>query len=408
VLKVFGLPTGPALSTWNVLVERFQLAIHRSRGGHSASFLPTFDESVALKPDDSENFGRWAMSYELTDTDVESPEPPIFQSTDSQPPLDKLFIRPLSLRLILLQSPAAILPGVLNQIKNVDNLSLETLKFKTTPISENEFDEQLEDDDKKGILITTTATVNVEPESAMRPRVRMGSLDLDFTKPSQQATPGTGNFLRLRPIDEVIDVRTFYHIAISDVLPGGQDYAVSEEFDDSGQEDPLRICVRPKPPIVIRHDVQPPNVNAKLLLVVQEKLTDHHRIILEIISQTPGNARDPKLDVCKAADRAVIVLDRNPFLVAEVKYLSFDRVTAFGTTTVATWDSEDGIAGAWQLQLEERPFCLVLPPQAVGEEMIKDQKIDPIKALPFNFSPPTTMELNARRVRSDLASSLSQ
>lgn len=406
ILSVFGLPTVPVIRSWNKLVSDFQLAIHRSRGGHGVSFLPTFFESSGTGGDGKEKIGRWSMAYEIVDANSESADA-VFESSNAEPPVDKIGIRPLSLRLTnLMGGSPPVLQGVFEQIRNINNQDLATVHLELKSVTPIEFDAQLEVPEKLGVNIETPKAVIIRPRDGTRAVVRMGSLDLDFAA-TVQAVPGTGN-LRLRPIgknfEQVIDVEASYDLAIKGVSPGGQDYAVSEEYDNTVREDSLRPCIRPKPPIVIPlPDLLPgPATPPTLLLRVQEKLSDHHRIILEIISQTAGDKRDPGLSVCQEADRAVLVLDRNPFLVAEVRYLSFDRVTPFGTSIIAVWDSDDGIGGAWQLQLEERPFCLVLPPQAVGEEMIKNQPL-PIKAVPFNLGSATTMELNARRARTDFA-----
>jgi hypothetical protein len=297
------------------------------------------------------------------------------------------------------------LSASLEQIRNIDDQVLETVKFKLTDLSPDELEAQLES--TKGLQLEIKSSALTDPKLRMRPKVRMGSLDLEFSNESKAQGVDRGFFL-IRPRGSAIDVDSSYQLEIKRVSPGGQDYAVSEEFTASSSVENEHVlpCVRPKPPIVIPLEKET-NDHPILILHVQEKLNESvgsHRLVLDLISQSPMNSREPDLDVCREADRTVVVLDRNPFLVAEVKYLSFDRVGPFSSGVIATWNSNDGIAGAWQLQLEERPFCLVLPPQAVGEEMIKDQKIiEPVKALPFNLGPATTFELNARRARTDFA-----
>ncbi|HEX7333346.1 MAG TPA: hypothetical protein VF290_17720 [Pyrinomonadaceae bacterium] len=400
LLKAEGIPWRSVLELWNELVEQFQLAVLRSRAGHGVSFFPTF----TIPSSGPETFGRWVSSYQIIDTNTPNNDVQV-TDPDSEPDESKIVVRPLSLQMMAQPPGNDDLLASLEQIRNIDDQVLETVKFKLTALNSEELEAQLES--TKGLQLEIKGSALTDPKLQMRPKVRMGSLDLEFSNESN-AHGVDRNFFLIRPRGTTIDVDSSYQLEIKRVSPGGQDYAVSEEFTASSSVENEQVlpCVRPKPPIVIPLDKET-NDHPILVLHVQEKLNESvgsHRLVLDLISQSPMNSREPDLDVCRQADRTVVVLDRNPFLVAEVKYLSFDRVGPFSSGVIATWNSDDGIAGAWQLQLEERPFCMVLPPQAVGEEMIKDQKlVDPVKAVAFNLGPATTFELNARRARTDFA-----
>lgn len=112
---------------------------------------------------------------------------------------------------------------------------------------------------------------------------------------------------------------------------------------------------------------------------------------LEIQSQKQGTS--------SGEQRTVIVLDRNPFLVAQVRYSPFDQAAAFASNTIAQWSSGDVEGASWKLQFDEKNFSLILPPQAVGEEMVKDKFIDDSTPFRFNLSPATVLDVDPRQAR---------
>src|SRR5262249_5393422 len=123
-------------------------------------------------------------------------------------------------------------------------------------------------------------------------------------------------------------------------------------------------------------------------------------LISESAGQIPGSENNP----CKSNEqRRVLVLDHEPFLVAEVRYVPFDLVQRFGTSQIGYWSNAEGESAAWKLQFEEQPFCLVLPPQGVGEEMVKDSTTTDDNPLDFNFSPATRLALDPRIARTRFA-----
>jgi hypothetical protein len=86
-------------------------------------------------------------------------------------------------------------------------------------------------------------------------------------------------------------------------------------------------------------------------------------------SARPASENDPG-----PPNNRVIVLDRDPFLVAQVEYPSLTNAAQRTGSLVAQWTNSNIEGAAWQIRTEAEPFQLSLPPQAVGEAMVKDNK----------------------------------
>ncbi len=101
----------------------------------------------------------------------------------------------------------------------------------------------------------------------------------------------------------------------------------------------------------------------------------------------------------------VVVLDRDPFLAAEVDYPDLRRLAKNAdTTVVASWSNQGADGPGWQVLSDQQTFDLVLPPQGIGEQMVKametlpagqDPNLYPGLPMDFRFAPPARLSLQA-------------
>lgn len=93
----------------------------------------------------------------------------------------------------------------------------------------------------------------------------------------------------------------------------------------------------------------------------------------------------------------VIVLDSDPFLVAEVRFDGLHRRSgAASSDVIAIWNMNRVDGAGWELYTNAEPFRLVIPPQSLGEEMPKGRELEDkynassgsLKPLEFRIGPP--------------------
>jgi len=416
VLHVHGLPTRTVAASWNRLVSAFHLFLRGTQGKKDVSFLPQLNDIPATPP--AEQVGWWTMSYELIDARTD--DRTIFLDGDRQDDPTRIAIRPLALHFgERLSAPAGAPPvlkgAVLPQVLMITGAPLSHVNFILADASEDARKKDAENGDRQGIFLNVNEAAEVceavGPGEVCTPggpgdakTVRVGALDLEFGR--SRATQTGQNHLRLAPSGQLVTVDVDAKFFIKGIAPGGQDYSASEELVATTEAQDIAACVRPKPPVVI--SLSGGDSNPRLLLRVRQTYgvdpNPPHQLTLDILSQT-GRTSGASANVCASPDRVVVVLDRNPFLVAEVRYTAFDRLSSFAGNKIATWSS-GGAVTRWDLLFEEQPFCLVMPPQAVGEEMIKGTKLEQdvgANALPFNLGPPTEMVVDSRQVRTNFA-----
>lgn len=102
-----------------------------------------------------------------------------------------------------------------------------------------------------------------------------------------------------------------------------------------------------------------------------------------------SDSNNPKVDF--------IVIDQSPFLIARVR-AELDLVTGLNSE-IGNWDDNESF---WELADKGESFDLILPPQAVGEEFIKDYELfknDAGKTMFYKFSPPAVLKLFRSSVR---------
>jgi hypothetical protein len=229
--------------------------------------------------------------------------------------------------------------------------------------------------------------------------------------------------------------------AVADLAPGGQDDPPDEEYVPDRLNDrngliysiPSRFSVpeeqvetaieahfhRPRPLVIGTSSAAPSAEN--YYLRVREDLVplSTQALRLSVISRkgaappNPADASGNSDQPCapEARNRHAVLLDREPFLVAQVRYPDFST-TAPDSGVIAEWSSEDTTGAAWQLRFNESPFCLVLPPQGIGDEWVKSKEANDPASYPappvplgtpplvpptgFNFSPPTALTVDPR------------
>src|SRR5258708_7534618 len=366
VLHVDGLTTKDVLELWNEWPAAYQRALTQAIGGRPVSFLPRLSAGAGE--------GRWLATYSI-DTGGRQVE-----------------CRPLSVHLCDSGLPDGklTLKGSLSAIRDLDDQEVSQRIFTVEPslnIQKN-YNDLEKTELITGLALKCSAAVGGGASAV----VRMGSLDLDFSGTAVDSSGAqAGGWMIVRPImkgDEVgmIEVHLDVHFAVADVYPGGQDQPTGEEFlpeqannlgqnnlcnirafhadpsDPAIQESIIEQSFRPKPPVVIdlsRRSLSQHPQKPFFLRVFEDVRSGFNQIVrLNIISQTLATqVEQPDPDVCKEGSgefRDVIVLDHNPFLVAKVHYLPFDRVGRFNSTTIAEWTSGDGDAANWKLQFNQR------------------------------------------------------
>jgi hypothetical protein len=161
--------------------------------------------------------------------------------------------------------------------------------------------------------------------------------------------------------------------------------AIEKRFQGSA---PLVIALGPKAPVIAK---------ASFWAFVDESSTEHYSQTVSIkLHALPGDAGTSR--------QKVLVLDSNPFLVAEVDFQGFHQRPGGDTSDiVAIWDMKNPSGAVWELLTAKDPFDLLLPPQSIGEEMPKAKELavkDTIDAdgkltpLDYRFSPPARITLD--------------
>lgn len=246
---------------------------------------------------------------------------------------------------------------------------------------------------------------------------RLGSLELDLSANEiSDNTDGTDNVSRLR-VTAIFDgttspdfdgtseperystprIRLNGLLPVAAYGPGGQDFApvgsnfvLSADDSDTGSQNFVR-----KSPIVI--DATP----------VHKAAVPRANYLLQVGEWTQGasglQAQQIVLQLFRAKDVQnsglhVLVLDREPFLVAKVLLESEDKND--DTTEVGTWCNVFPEGPGWRLRDGAKGFQLLLPPQAIGEAMVKGagysghQPTDG-ETIDFRFSPLLSASLSA-------------
>lgn len=286
--------------------------------------------------------------------------------------------------------------------------------------------------------------------------VRIGALDLTFCESSSQPMESEPE-LRWQLVEssypEISGTyqpdESFINLdwAVESALPGGQDDLPDEIYvdcdqkvieslrpEDQSERNDIECRVRRERPLVIplqSRGAGPAKDFPKqtLILNVQERARskDARRIDLtltklpeEAVSTpatpatpaalapgAPGASKaaagnSPSSETCAVnvtnEQDSVVVLDREPFLVAKVNFppLGVLKNDAEGGE-VANWSNHLQDAGTWHILFPNaQSFCLTLPPQGVGETMEKRRDLDDNSLADFRLSPPAFLALQER------------
>lgn len=454
ILHIYGVPAKNVISMWNDQADVYHSALKRVAGPQGVSFLPRFGASQ--KPPAS----RWVMTYQVTVLTNsyhrgQDAFPDDFKNlaSDGQvwfgidPEAEKngrVNFQPLSLHIYdngkAPALPVAVFSGVRDVSGNQLNLPLNPIRTVQPRGQNAEIDWLAQAEQVHGIAISLGSALTLAGGAAQT--VRMGSLDLAFGGDNTN-WPGS-NWLVVQKNSEAtsrVHIDTFFSIA--DVQPGGQDDPAGDDyvpenssFDTNAclapyfeRKDPLRqkasvaaevdrqveAGFRRLRPVVIHVGDAPPKTGLYALRVKEDAAPLQVRAIrLDLYSQNQGDTQNKQDDMCSRNDlRRAYVLDPSPFLVAEVRYPAFEGVSSDQSSIIATWNNTNpGQGAAWMLQFEQQPFCMVLPPQGLGEEMIKSfpsgadpnhPEDPPTNALPFRLSPPAKLTIDPRSQQTSFA-----
>jgi len=245
--------------------------------------------------------------------------------------------------------------------------------------------------------------------------VRMGALDLAFVAAPVPPVPQTPGFepqpfemtasLRtedLTPVgsESIVGIDANFVFALQQVTPGGQDPlpgedVVPENYIRATETDDFEIAIerrfRREAPLLITHSL-PQQVPAavvatNLFLTVSERTEEglSQTLRLRLNSNSPD-----------ASPTRVIVLDRQPLLLAEVLVPPFARQDpSTGASEFANWQNRGVESNNWNIAGSTAGFDLLLPPQTLGEEMEKHTTagIEDAKPAKYRLSPQARITL---------------
>jgi hypothetical protein len=180
------------------------------------------------------------------------------------------------------------------------------------------------------------------------------------------------------------------------VRPGGQDALPGEEFDDAiaSEEPQYDAAFQRENPLLIDRSADVAGADT-LLVSATESAPDQKSQTLRLELRKQQDASPTKVDV--------IVLDAQPFLVSNVSVESFEGNLSAETNIIANW-SNRGADSIWEIAGAADGFELALPPQGVGEAMMRrrgDFARDGKDLAPadFRFSPNAVLELRSSYFR---------
>jgi hypothetical protein len=448
IIHIFNIPGRFAVKTWAAWSKDYYDALWSVSGGQPVSFLPSFQNQ-------GNELGPWVMTYRMNTYPADfaldrnkkvvrrggknhffpgsygDHAPPAAPDT---PPTVGVVISPRSLHLQEPETPRS--KGWQMNLGRVFDVYGDTISQLTLPIassapkaSNSGLDPLDQPENTYGIALRYkgAATFAGNPPPKL---VRMGSLDLALggarTNDSDQ---NTDNWLTLSRDQGMTRVHVDARLMVSEVLPGGQDDPPGEEYvpdfsntlgasscgsPASVSPDPnsqlaaqIEQNFRRKRPLVIHVDPVTQTDGGYTLQIAEDVAPFETRAMtLTVYSQNPNPSTPNTTDMCDRPNlRKALVLDRNPFLVAEVLYTSFEAPGNDRGSIIAMWSNTNPQQGAtWMLQFNQQPFCLVMPPQAVGEEMVKGKMADRpdfpaagVTALPFRFSANALLTVDPRK-----------
>ncbi|HYF85016.1 hypothetical protein [Azospirillum sp.] len=215
--------------------------------------------------------------------------------------------------------------------------------------------------------------------------VHLGALDLRFpaSPPDGKAVDATGRcvvslaprgtYLGDRPT-ALLDLR--WHLAVEHAEFGDQDPELGMEA--------LTTALKRDRPITIPLMDEPPIQGPLLLRVREATALDTSRSLEMTLAAVAAQPNVPStLDA--------VVLDSQPFSIARVVA---DLEAADADGVVAVYREAQDLPGSWELKTSTSRVALLLPPQIVGETMIKGAEgLTPGEPFDFRLSPPARVLL---------------
>jgi len=269
-------------------------------------------------------------------------------------------------------------------------------------------------------LIFRTASA-VQEDSAPQ-RFRIGSLD--FVSGNLKGLLSEGTFTAdLEAIsysekknDSLFVGRQYsskFLLNVAQVHPGAQDFVpedlvVPENYDENEDCTISQAFVREFPLIIERTNEtasakatdkstsqSPLQTNATnatpLTLDISEDTSPRKNRTIRVSLKTVNTADNRVAPNQPANDRSVVVLDRNPFLVAEVEFPSFTQQhPGSESAIVAQWNSTQGDGPSWMIQpASDQTVELIFPPQGIGETIAKEGSIQAQGVVDTRLAPPS-------------------
>jgi hypothetical protein len=235
-----------------------------------------------------------------------------------------------------------------------------------------------------------------QPVAANQQRVRLGALDIAFSEAANVG--GTGPQSMSATVETLPPNRALtlgetprnlsiayldldFKMKVRSIDAGGQDIVPTEAVAQVNTSGVIDNAFERESPVVFAINGQRTNTEDFILHVTDRGAANkQRRIDLTLESQqTKSGAPQPR----------VVVLDRSPFLVAEVDFPDFHSQEAdAGSSVLASWTNAGAEGPVWQVRAgQDQSASLILPPQAVGETMHKDHRLDGQKA-DFTLSAP--------------------
>jgi hypothetical protein len=232
-------------------------------------------------------------------------------------------------------------------------------------------------------------------------QVRIGAIDLTFpalapdeSRPTSWLSVRFPRPLTLEPkstsayllVDEPIRLESEIELAVSRLSAGSQDPSPNEALPElGGRRGTLLVPV----PASGNGSHEPMTLlKGKLRLSAREHIQEHRNHVLDMRLQLIRDSETPH----EQAERPVsfIVIQSQPFLIGKVIALT----GAGDSSEVANWDNSSPSEAKWELRQLEKDFKLLLPPQGMGEELIKTYPHTRPDRLPVRFTPPALLRLS--------------
>jgi hypothetical protein len=385
LLCVDGAPAGAALRHWEEWRQPYHDAFPRIQGSSRLSLLP------AVKPSSSSL--RTLAIYRLLDRadEADSRRGWKWQAREAGDPGTDVLIIPTSLHICRVHGPDTFAEGSLPLV--LTTTAAVPLQVRI-PIQDRGIS-QVDPENARGVTIHTTGPLWCPAaDDAHKPildrAVRFGALDLIVSTATGNPSPGQ---LRLTPDT----VECGHQLAIAEMMPGGQDRLMAPDRDEQDDIDTQRDA----PLIIWTGTPAGSSATTSYILTITERVRpDQSQTVgLALSSVAPDQPGSGASTVGGPHKESVVVIDREPFLVAEVLYPHIESKADDASRVIATWQNFGPGAGAWQLRFEQEPFTLLLPPQGVGEQMVRahgptEQGADPMR---FGLSPLARVELDPRQ-----------